>query len=56
MFYSDRPERYDKRRLIQDTHGDILLELDIDDVDPRAVNEEQVQRIVDALNREFYPA
>lgn len=51
----DHP-RYAKSRQISDPSTGIYLELDTDDVDPDAVSEENVSRIVSALNREFHGA
>lgn len=55
MFRADPPERYAKSRAIYDNASDIHLDLDTDDVNPDDVSEEVVQRLVKALNAEFYP-
>lgn len=54
-FHSLDVHEYDKRAVISDDASDIWLELDIDDVSPDEVNEESIERIVRALNQEFYP-
>lgn len=55
MFRADEKTTWAKFQRIWDDATDIVLDLDTDDVNPEDVTEENVQRLVDALNREFYP-